>query len=416
MRVSFGPIFARRALAPLGRAKVELGAGRVKEALEALDPRALSSALRHAITDVAASAGATKAEVEALIDWAPIDLALASLRESRATAAAAWGELPPIAGGLLAGVAEVTTHAENDDVGFYLDRLGQKMARDRSLAGPIDTLAADVEGWQGLLTSTARAIDAHPRLLAARKRRVLLRALALLGVLAVIVPIATVLALRHRARAAAEARVATALAAADPCAAEAIDAGDLEIAGPASQTRAADLVRVCANERARLDHLAKCEALVGAVEARRTLEGEPAVLAGPQRALFGRMIVRNLEAFDLLEAPTFPCSEVDGPKRLWKVFLEAAGASTMIWRDPPVIDHAIVTRLAEAGLAQASRGTLLARAEEISGHGVRQGDEPSLKRGGELCALCKRLRIETAGNCRGVESVLARSVPATPPP
>ncbi|MCQ6458564.1 hypothetical protein, partial [Vibrio parahaemolyticus] len=86
-------------------------------------------------------------------------------------------------------------------------------------------------------------------LLASRKRRLLFRALTLLGVLAVVVPIATVLALRHRARADAEARVATALASADPCAAATIDAGDLEIAGPASQTRAADLVRVCAEER-----------------------------------------------------------------------------------------------------------------------------------------------------------------------
>lgn len=411
----FGPIFTRRAEEPLGRAKTELGAGRVREALAALDPKALSASLSRALDDVGRAAGMPKPAVAALLDWGPIDMALASLGESRATAAAAWGELPQVSGGLLAGVAEVTTHAENDDVAFYLDRLGQKMQLDRSLAGPIDTLAADVEGWQALLAAAARTLDRHPRLVAARKRRRIIALVATLGAAAVIIPIAIAFAFRHRAETAAKGRVATALDDADPCVAERIVEADLEVAGPAAKLRASERTRACSEDRARAAHVAQCEALVSAVESRGTLEGDAAALAGPKRALFGRMIVRTLEPFDLEEVPTWPCAEVDGPARLWKVFIEAASTSTLIWRDPPPLADEVATRIADVGLTQASRGTLLAAAEEVAGRGVLQGDEASLRRGGRLCALCRQLKIETAGNCKGVEVVLAKTAGAAPP-
>ncbi len=413
-RVGFQPIFARRVEEPLARAKVELGAGRVKEALEALDPRTLGSSLDRAIDDVARASGATKAEVKALVEWAPIDLAIASLSESRAAAAAAWGELPPIAGGLLEGVAEVTTHAGNDDVGFYLDRLGQKMSRDRSLAGPIDTLAADVEGWQTLMASTGQALDAHPKLLAARQRRTLRAILIVVGIAAVVVPLTILSVLRARDEAAAKARVEAALDGTDPCAASGIAAADLVIAGPAARERASERTRTCGEIRERAVRVSQCEALVSAVEQRRPLEGEAGEQAGSKRALLDRMIARNLEAIDLQEAPAWPCEEVDGSRRLWRVFVEAAGASTGLWREPLPIAGDVVARIAEVGLPQAARGTLLASAEEVSGHGVRQGDASSLTRGAELCSLCRKLRIETAGNCKGLDVVLAKA--ATSPP
>jgi len=393
---------------PLGRAKAELGAGRVREALAALEPKTLAASLKSAIDDVARASGASRAEVEALLEWGPIDMALASLGESRGAAAAAWNDLPPVHGGLLAGVAEVTTHADNDDVGFYLDRLGQKMARDRSLAGPIDALAADVEAWQSLVRRACETVDEHPKLLASRKRRVLLRAALVLVAAAIIVPVGIASFVSWRAQKLARERVEAALDGPDPCAAEQIAPADLDVAGAAAKARAAERDRACGEMRTRAARVARCEGFASAVERGVDLEGETADQAGSLRPLIRRMKAKALDPEDLRKAPVWPCEEVDAPKRLWKVFIEAAGASTLVWRDPPPVSAEIVRRLAVTGLPSAARGTLLSRAEEISGHGVRQGDEESLVRGAELCALCKQLGIETGPNCRGLDVVLAK--------
>lgn len=406
---TFGPIFARRADEPLGRAKAELGAGKVRDALEALDPRRLASALRRGLEDVAAAAGTSRATLEALVEWDPVDRALASLGESRAAAASVWGDLPPVAGGLLAGVAEVTTHANNDDVGFYLDRLAQKMARDRSLAGPIDQLAADVEVWQGLVRGIGATLDEHPRLLATRRARALRRGGLVLAAIAIAVPAAIALVIGWRARSAARERVEITLEAADPCHAETIAEADLEIAGAAAQARAQDRLAACRAVREREARVAHCSALLDAVDEAEMPSPESLAAAGDAAPLMIRLVRRSLDAADLGTRPVWPCEDLGSAPRLWKVLVEAAGKDMAIWQNPPPIHDAVAAQLVTLGLSPVARGTLLSRAEEVSGHGVRQGDAESLKRGAELCALARKLKIETAGNCRGLDVVLAKT-------
>ena len=131
-------------------------------------------------------------------------------------------------------------------------------------------------------------------------------------------------------------------------------------------------------------------------------------LAGAAGPLLGRVAERKLEAHDLASVPAWPCEEVGAPPRLWKAYVEAAGASVTLWRDPPEIPEAVIAQIAATGLAPAARGTLLAQAEQVSGHGVRQGDEASLTRGEKLCTLARKLSIETAGNCKGLDVVRAK--------
>ncbi len=405
----FGPIFARRADEPLGRAKVELGAGRVQGALDALDPRKLAEALRHGLEDVARAAGTSRSTLEALVEWDPVDRALASLGESRAAAVMVWGDLPPIAGGLLAGVAEVTTHANNDDVGFYLDRLGEKMSRDRSLAGPIDQLAADVEGWQGLVRRIGETLDEHPRLLATRRARALRRAGLVLAAIAIVVPTTIALVIVWRARAGARERVDAALEATDPCRAESIPDSDLDTAGPAAQARAQDRLAACKAVRERDVRLARCQTLLDDVERAQAPSAEGVAVAGDAAPLMFRLSRRSLQVDDLATPPTWPCEDVGAAHRLWPVFVEAAGKDLAMWHNPMPVHDVVAAQLVARGLAPAARGTLLSRAEEVSGHGVRQGDAASLEKGAALCALARRLKIETAGNCRGLDVVLAKS-------
>lgn len=406
---TFGPIFARRADEPLGRAKAALGAGKVREALDAIDPKTLAGALRKGLDDVAAASGASRRDVEALIAWDPVDRALASLGESRAAAAAVWAELPPVAGGLLTGVAEVTTVAGNDDVGFYLDRLAEKMSRDRSLAGPIDQLAADVEVWQRLVADIGAKVDEHPSLLAARRSRVLLRAGLVLLAIAIAVPTAIALVIGWRARVAARERVEVALAADDPCQAEAIPADDLAVAGAAAQARADERLAACRVVREEAARLAGCKILVEAVERGGEPPTDAVTAAGDAAPLVIRVARRSLDRDDLTTTPAWPCAEVGAEKVLWKAFVDAAGKDLSIWQNPPAMPDAVVEQLVALGLSPTARGTLLGRAESVSGHGVRQGDAESLRRGAELCALARRLKIETAGNCRGLDVVLAKT-------
>lgn len=405
---TFGPIFARRADEPLGRAKAALGAGQVREALDALDPKKLAGALRQGLDDVAAASGASRRDVEALIAWDPVDRALASLGESRAAAAVVWGELPPVAGGLLTGVAEVTTVAGNDDVGFYLDRLADKMSRDRSLAGPIDQLAADVEVWQRLVADLGATVDEHPKLLAARRSRVLLRAGLVLVAIAIAVPTAIALMIGWRAREAARERVELALAADDPCQAESIPAADLGVAGAAAQARADERLAACRVVRERAARLAGCRALIEAVERGGEPPTDAITAAGETAPIVIRVTRRRLHREDLSVVPVWPCTDVGAEKALWKAYVDAAGKDLSFWQDPPAMPDAVVEQLVALDLSPTARGTLLGRAETVSGHGVRQGDAESLRRGGELCALARRLKIETAGNCRGLDVVLAK--------
>lgn len=405
---TFGPIFARRADEPLGRAKIDLAAGRVRDALDAIDPRRLAAALRAGLDDVARAAGASRSAVEALVEWEPVDRALASVGESRASAAAVWAELPSIPGGLLTGVAEVTTVANEDDLGAYFDRLAQKMARDRSLAGPIDQLAADVDAWQHLLARLRDTIDDHPRLLAARRARLLRRAGLALAAIAIAVPTAIAVVIGWRARVAARERVEAVLVAEDPCHAEAITTEDLAIAGAEAQARADERLAACRVLRERAARIARCEALVRAVDDAVEPPADAIAAAGDAAPLVIRVARRRLDREDLAAPPAWPCEEVGAAPHLWKALVDAAGRDLSIWQDPPPIHDAVIEQLNAIGLDRTARGTLLGRAEAVSGHGVRQGDAASLSRGAELCALARRLKIETAGNCKGLDVVLAK--------
>lgn len=404
-----GATFVERALAPLNEASGLLAHNRVAEALVLLSPIRVEAALHDAVVEAAKVADVGRRALEKLLPWQELKARLGRLESAQGEAIHAWQQHAGGLGGLLSGVGEVTVENEAPDVGWYLDRLAGKLVRDKRLSQPLDVLAAEITGWQQFVAGLASTVDTSPAL--RRSYHFKWARVAALGV-ALAVGI-VVLGVGELAKRRARGRVDAALAAADPCAAEAVAPDDLARAVAEQITRHRDRIEACGAQRARAAHDASCAALAGAVDAGR-LAPDDAAFAGDKATLLSRIATRSVAAADL-SAPSdaLECGCPAETPRLWSAFGRAAVASPIPWLETETVSAPVRHAVATAGGLPASIADALdARIEPAAKSAVYRGDAASIAKATKLCALVDQLERPRGKWCTALAAALAKQRPS----
>jgi hypothetical protein len=146
-----GAAFLRCALGPLHYAGGCIVAGKVAEGLRELTIESLHGGLERGVAEAAGSVGADLADVERLLPMADVKGAAARLDAAQRGAVAAWDIYSAHLGGMLKGTADLTVDGRAPDVSNVLERLSQKVIRDRPLADPLHDLAVEVGRWLDLV-------------------------------------------------------------------------------------------------------------------------------------------------------------------------------------------------------------------------------------------------------------------------
>ncbi|MEJ7733777.1 MAG: hypothetical protein WKG00_31850 [Polyangiaceae bacterium] len=251
-----GATFFRCAMGPVSYAGQCIMAGRVKEGLAELARDGLMGAWQRGVSDVASGAGTAVADVEGLLPRDEVQAAADLLHESQKRAAEAWQTYAGHLGGLLAGIADLTVDGRVPEASLCLERLADKVARDKPLAEPLRLLAVDTQRWQDMIFDCKRRLEDGHALAAAFRRRRAMR-LGAVGLAAALIA-ASVGAVGVAA--VTRARVDRTLAAAvGPCDVDAIPADTLARASSEQRVRIEGLRSTCASEKAaRRGRAARC--------------------------------------------------------------------------------------------------------------------------------------------------------------
>ncbi|HSN99186.1 MAG TPA: hypothetical protein VLS89_12915 [Candidatus Nanopelagicales bacterium] len=413
-------------MGPLHFAGSAIAGGKLGEALPNLAPEALWGSLERGVEQTAKLAGVKPRDVEGLLPMGELRAAVEQIGLSYRVAVHSWGVHAGHVGGLLRGLTDLTVDGRPPDSSIGLMRVARKLSRDKAIAAPLQNFADDIARWQELLLRCRNALDEDAGGLARayRRRRILqigaiaLSALAMVGAIFYLVVV-------QRARA----RLEAALTGADPCAARAIDAGDLAQGSAAQRSEVAARLGACEVEgarkerelteqkrreeqereaerrRAELD--ARCEALAGRLAAGQ-IASEDEALAGRGVALLRRVRDKTLEPQDLgPDDPALPCSGARGEDRILDAFATAAVASVWRWAtvaDPsPKAREALSKRGAE--LPERARTMLGVRAVETSKKAIMAGDAASLARARRLCDFADALGAPTGQPCQAARNI-----------
>lgn len=408
MATELGALLVTCGLAPLARAASHFCAGRVREGLDAIQEKELLEGLERGAAAVASRAGVRTADVMSLLPWDSLRPALATLREHHAAADAIWREQGHALGGFLAGVAEVTVDAERmDDAGFYLDRLADKLSRDKKLSGPLDDLAADVTRWEGLVRGLGPLLDEGKALRAAYLKKQVRRAAAAVTLLVILAGLGAYGLSLHRARARVEASLTTE----DPCAAAAIAPADLSRASAGQLARVDEREAACEARRERAAYEERCLRAAEHAEAGTIDEADREVI-GASAELLVRAKGGALTTEDLLATPTFPCEDLGVPARLWAVFARAAANAPPAWRKARGVSDALAERLkGELAPSPASALAIASEVEPIAERAVKMGQVTDVDEARDRCALQARLGLPQGKWCTALGVALSRGAP-----
>jgi hypothetical protein len=412
MAPRIGSTLLRCALGPVNYAGSLIVSSRVQEGIKELSPESLHGGLKRGIEETAKLAGMRPQEVEAMLPVYEIRVAVTSLTVSQKAAADAWNTHAGQIGGLLHGVADLTVDGRVPDVPLCLERLAQKVSRDKAFAEPLRALSGDVARWQEVVAHCRRILDDGGALARAyRKRR--LRTVAMGVALGLAISTAAFVVIRIRT---AHARVEAKLAAAkgDPCALASLT--DAEISsGTADQRRRVGEGRAACEARrareakereekarreagekaareARAKHEAACSALAAHVQ-KGELGGADEVTAGASIELLGRVSKSALLPGDLgPDDPKLPCADApEASKKLRAAFATAVVSSQWITveRLSNEVEAALVTHA--AALRDAQRQMFMRRADATAKRAILSGNAELLSNAKRLCALAEKL-------------------------
>jgi hypothetical protein len=428
MAHKLGAAFLRCSLGPLHYAGGLILSRKVAEGLNELSAECLHGGLERGIAETAQQAGVPVTEVQRLLPMADIRTAAAALDIAQKNAVAAWAMHAGHLGGLMQGVADLTVDGRAPDVSQFLTRLARKVVRDRPLSEPLQALADAVERWLDLVEQCGDLIGDGATLAAAYKRRRLKRvaavAAAALGCVAASVVVLWIVAVR--------ARVDKALAATDPCAAAAIDPGDLARASSAQQRRADEMRATCEDKRrreeqARLEkeraearereaaakkreHEERCAALAAHLEA-GALAPEDEATAGEKAALLGRAAKKALEKGDLVETE-LPCADTPSSAKIKAAFGAAVAASPGAWSRPDdigAIAHDALVAQKDA-LPGSPKQMLSQHADKTAMKAIVSRDDGAKNRATTICRLADELGVRGGKYCSTL-AVLAAKQP-----
>ena len=181
-----GATFFRCAMGPVSYAGQCIMAGRVKEGIAELARDGLMGAWQRGVSEVASGAGAAVSDVEGLLPRDEVLAAADLLQESQQRAAEAWQMYAGHLGGLLAGIADLTVDGRVPEASLCLERLADKVARDKPLAEPLRLLAVDTQRWQDMIFDCKRRLEDGHGLAASFRRRRAMR-LGAVGVAAALI-------------------------------------------------------------------------------------------------------------------------------------------------------------------------------------------------------------------------------------
>jgi hypothetical protein len=411
MAARLGASFLRCALGSLNYAGSCFLASRVADGLRELAPDSLEGGYARGLAEAAQRVGIPAGEIERLLPAREVRAALARVQASHARALAMWHMHAGHLGGLLAGVAELTVDGRAPDPALCLERLAQKVVRDRALSEPFATLAADIGEWEAVLHCCRAVLDEGGALAKAYRRRRARRVAIVASVVVIALSGGVVLLQVQRWRA----RVEEVLAKADPCAALELTDRDLErvpsgladevagrrVACEEARRREEDARAVAAR---RAEYEARCEALAKAVESGR-LGADDAAFAGPEAALLGRVASSALEAADLgPNDPAFPCADTAAGARFAPAFRAAVVASPPGWTGGEPLSKGARAALEEhaAELPIAAKLELGLRAESQARRAIVTGVPDVLERAKRMCDLARALSVPTGGSCAGI--------------
>lgn len=421
MAANLGGTFLIGANGPVHYAGQCILSSRVADGLRELTPDSLHGGFRRGIEDSARRVGVGSGDVERLLPMDQVRSLVKRLTVSQHNAVEAWNLHAGHMGGFLKGVTDLTADGRAPDVGLCLDRLAKKVTRDRELAEPLRALATDVGEWQDIIARCRDILDDGGALERAyRMRR--LRSVGLVVGLAAVIVVALVAVLMVRA---ARVRVDEILAAADPCAASTIDAGDARRASSDQRRRLEARSAECAalrereatereaarlrEERERAEQLRKkeleekCAALATHLEA-GSVTPEDAAFAGPRAPLLRRVARGALDPADFGPSdPDLPCAAAPSAPRINAAFTRAVLASPARWanaEDPSkLVSATLVDHVAE--LPSSAKQVIARRADDMAKKALLIGVPGLLPRAVRLCQLKDALRIRGGAYCAG---------------
>jgi hypothetical protein len=412
MAPRIGTTLVRCALGPVNYAGSLIVASRVPEGLKELSPESLHGGLKRGIEETAKLAGMRPQEVEAMLPAYEIRVAVTSLTLTQKAAADAWNTHAGQIGGLLQGVADLTVDGRVPDVPLCLERLAQKVSRDKAFAEPLRALSGDIARWQEVVAHCRRILDDGGALARAyRKRR--LRTIAMGVALGLAISAVAFVIIRIRtAHARVEARLTAAKA--DPCALMALSESEIS-GGTADQRRRVGEGRTeCEARRAqevrareererreaaerserekRKKHEAACTLLAAHVQSGE-LTAADETIAGPASELLGRISKNTLQPTDLgPDDPKLPCADApEAQKKLKKAFATAVLSSQWIGveRFSTEVETALATHA--AALRDAQRQIFGRRADATAKRAILSGNAELLANAKRLCRLADKL-------------------------
>jgi hypothetical protein len=417
MANKLGAAFLRCALGPLNYAGGCILSGNVADGLRELSADNLHGGLKRGVGEAARQVGVGAADVARLLPMDQVEAVAARLDAAQRAAVHAWSSYAGQVGGLLKGVADLTVDGRAPDVSNFLQRLAQKMSRDRPIADPLEALSAEVASWLDIVEQCGDLLGDGGALAEAYRRRRLQRVIlgAAGGVIA-IVAVAFGLSI-HAARG----RVEDALGRADPCAAEGIASGDLDRASADQKRRAAGALATCTEQRRRdeqareeqrrrdeqaraeiekkRDHEARCTALGAHVAAGRLADGDDAVMEG-KGALLGRIARGPLDKGDLADAD-LPCADTAAGAKLADAFTAAILASPSAWTGADEVGvRAREILVAHRGELGTHPQAVFARhADDVAKKACIWRRPADLARAAKLCQLKDDLGVHTGKYC-----------------
>lgn len=429
MAAKLGATFLVGAGGPVNYAGNCILASKVTEGLRELTPESLVGGLERGVSQAAARVGVSASEVERLLPMVELRTIAARIGLSQKNATLAWEAHAGHVGGLLKGVADLTTDGRAPDTGLCLERLATKVSRDADLALPLEALAADVRRWQDLIARCRDILDDGAVLAKAYKRRQLRRVL-LATVPAMVAGLALSLALWIRA---AQARVEDALAGSDACAALDIPPEDLARSSSSQKKKAEERKAMCATQREREARERKsaeerearareaeqkkqaretgCAALASHIEAGKILPEDEATV-GESLGLMRRIAKGALSPSDYGpdDAP-LPCGDTKAGPSIAAAFDRALIAAPAAWAnapDPSRQARAALEKHADE-LPSAPKQVIAQRADALAKKALLFGDAGVQERAVRLCALKDALGLHGGGYCGTITAGRAKT-------
>lgn len=406
-----GKTFAQCAMGGVTYAAQCFQASRVPEGLSQLSAESLRDGVTRGILESARRVGVPPEEITRSLPMREIEAIVARIGFSQEKALASWHVHAGQLGGLLSGIADLTVDGRAPDAVLCLDRLAGKVRRDKELAAPLTSLAADLAAWEELVTRCRTVLDDGGALEKAYHRRRMRRALFAGSALVMLLALGAVAVVFVRIHL----RVRDQLASPDPCAVERVEPGDLERVGAELREQAARARVACdgrraeeaaTQERERLvqQRATECDALAAAVEAGQ-LDRPLEAVAGPAAPLLRRITTGSLTAADLgPDDPRMPCDDTPSGARLLASFERAVPVSSPGWlRGEPLAPRAHKALVAHAAeLPGPVRAELERAAEDEARKAIVVGEATLVARAGQLCQLHVDLGGSPRSSCMGI--------------